>query len=448
MSFIINICFFVRSTLIFKKTAFFLSLNTSYYCIIYLVFLLVSSCTENSILKEYDNKNVIHISQISDIMYSKYSDYYEDLKFIHLETKEDCLIGRIDKLLAHNGFFFILDQVESKGVFVFDDKGKFITKIGGIGRGPGEFAEPNDIAIDKKRNEFLVWSNDDRKLLFYDLDNFKYLRSITLPIYAKTIAVLDNKTYALYADLGNDNLNRSMDHNLYLVTEEGVIVNKGLPIQEKNYGQGGFHFFNEFNNRLQISPAYNNTIHSVTRDSLISKYEFDFANFSIPEELFLQEKYKFLRELKTSDYAYLRNYFELSNYLLFSFVRKGLIYNGYFSKETGKIMYSNFPVNDIKNIISGSIIATYDDNHIISYYDPANVGYLQELITFPINRELVQKKNLEAFKMLNFDIRESVNSIEKMDSIIFSYTKRDIDYLQNIDPSSNPILIINKLKEF
>ena len=157
--------------------------------IIILVFVLfaLSSCN-----KKYDNesknislkndcytgkeyaKEVKFIKSVSD-----FPDLFEQQKIIHLETEKRSLIGRIDNLiyLPKQKRIVILDNSISKCVLIFDVHGKFITRIGSNGKGPGEFVSPKSVAYGN--NTLVIYSEELLKLLFYKLDG-SFLKEIRL----------------------------------------------------------------------------------------------------------------------------------------------------------------------------------------------------------------------------------------------------------------------------
>jgi hypothetical protein len=69
-----------------------------------------------------------------------FSSIFKNVQTIILEAGKDCLIGSLDELQIFDGRIYILDKHIAKSLFVFDMEGRFIRKIGSLGRGPGEFA--------------------------------------------------------------------------------------------------------------------------------------------------------------------------------------------------------------------------------------------------------------------------------------------------------------------
>lgn len=83
----------------------------------------------------------INLTDIIPYQVYKFSDIFDSIGFVKLETRDDALIGRIDRIIAVDNKYVILDGSISKAVFVFD--GKVLNRIGRNGRGPREYESPN-----------------------------------------------------------------------------------------------------------------------------------------------------------------------------------------------------------------------------------------------------------------------------------------------------------------
>jgi hypothetical protein len=264
----------------------------------------------------------IVIDSIKHINFIAYSDLFEDVKFIKLETCDESLIGRIDKVLYYDRKFFILDQIESKSVFVFDEYGKFLRKIGSSGMGPGEFEEPNEINIDEFLNQIVVYNNSKRALQFYSLAG-EFVGSLVLDYYIKSFYFINKDLIALYLDnINNGNLLKGSKSNLLIINRKGNIVKSYFEVPDNNFIQkGGFNFFSSYCNKALLSPGYSDAIYSIDGDTVALKYTIDFGKMEILESFFLNKTTRaFDSEIRGSNYAFLNDFYETPDYLCFSFI--------------------------------------------------------------------------------------------------------------------------------
>lgn len=68
-------------------------------------------------------------------------------KYICLDSSENCLIEKVDKVMISQDTLFVMDR-SRRTVFVFSaNDGRFINKISKTGRGPGEYIDLSDCDI-------------------------------------------------------------------------------------------------------------------------------------------------------------------------------------------------------------------------------------------------------------------------------------------------------------
>ena len=88
------------------------------------------------------NANInLHTIKIDSTQQYSENDFVEKTQIIPLKTNKNYLIGNIDKMCILLDKIWILDKNVTKKIFVFNLNGEFITTIGKIGKGPGEYTE-------------------------------------------------------------------------------------------------------------------------------------------------------------------------------------------------------------------------------------------------------------------------------------------------------------------
>lgn len=142
----------------------------------------------------------------------KLSGLITDYKFIPLETREDCMIGQIDKIIFHDDKFYILDSRKAKGLFVFSIDGKFIHKISKTGRGPGEFNMPRDFCFEPKTNNLVVL---EYNFLKYFKEDGTYIKTLELPFQSYKFTFSDENHIIFYTS-GNE-------YDLIITNSDGKI---------------------------------------------------------------------------------------------------------------------------------------------------------------------------------------------------------------------------------
>ena len=80
------------------------------------------------------------------------SDIFTDFSIVSLETSERSFIGSISKIELYDGKFYLLDKSTTKQVHIFDTLGNYISNVGNIGRGNGEYLNIEDFTLTLQRS--------------------------------------------------------------------------------------------------------------------------------------------------------------------------------------------------------------------------------------------------------------------------------------------------------
>lgn len=404
--------------------------------------LTLSGCDKLSKL-DVDNSSVMSIKippKFNAKGISKYSEIFSRIKLVPLETTSRSRIGRIDKIVTHNGNFYILDQVQSKAVFQFDKNGKFIRRFGKVGSGPGSYNEPNDISI--RDDKLTIWVNNFKKFIVYDLGG-NLVKEIHTDLFAKSGVASSENRYVMYQN--KDYVSSSEDKfHLKVLNEEGNIESAAFEKTQAGLSREGF-VISQNGESLIVSPSYSGDIFSIGKDVLIHKYHLDFGNNSIPMNLI--SKYKdpveFQNMLPSTDYAWLSMYFESKDYLVFSFVHRGLSYYCYYCKKTKNLVLGNNWFNNLGGIVSGAVMSM-NDNEIISIYDPKSVEQMKAYYKSVPNEQQLDSICKKANEFFKLDTSKEGGFI----ATDFRYTQTDIEMIQSMNSFDNPVIIVGRLKEF
>ncbi len=229
-----------------------------YLCFLAMASILLQSCDSNKDI-DTDKFKVIDIKLTEPITNPKYSLFIKDYEFVPLETTENSLIGRITKILTTEKELFILDSFSSKGIFVFDRKGKFLRKIGSSGTGPGYYQQPMDFILDKKQKKIHVLDNGV-KVLVYNF-NGKYLTEKRLKDFnASYFEKLDTEHFAWIQGGIEDHLlvsdsafNKKFSKFPYTIRSKEVFIT---------------HPFQKISESLFFRKHLNDTIYQVTSNEI------------------------------------------------------------------------------------------------------------------------------------------------------------------------------------
>jgi hypothetical protein len=122
----------------------------------------------------FETKQQMLISEIADTV-----------EYLELKTPEDIIITAIRKVITFENCLVVKAR---NRIYLFHRDGQFISSIGNIGQGPGEYITADDVCIDKKRREIVV--SGIEQVLHYDF-NGNYLRNQLVGIINFDIDISD-----------------------------------------------------------------------------------------------------------------------------------------------------------------------------------------------------------------------------------------------------------------
>ena len=124
------------------------------------------------------------MAEAVDTLY--YSAFVDSVRYIELETTEDCLIGSINDIIRTPSHLFILDR-KQQTIWIFDAKGHYLNKIAKQGEGPEEYV--NLCQFEYADNRIVALDLWTRSLLYYDLQG-NYQGKKELAVWADDFKLL------------------------------------------------------------------------------------------------------------------------------------------------------------------------------------------------------------------------------------------------------------------
>ena len=318
------------------------------FIFIFFVLLFFSSCVEQKKVDPYANESTRIINVPEDYTVSVCSEnLFSSVKLLPLETKEECLIGRMDRLVICDSLFIINDTRQR--ILVFDREGAFLRQIGKRGGGPGEYLEVRDFFINNK-NELEVL--DFKKILRYSLTGefigdmrFDYLSDKNL--YCNPSYFIASPIAGYYIWGGTTGVRKVEDESCLMYKTDGAMkIEKGyFPIE---HGAGANYYkFSKYDNHILIDPTFGDyNIYQIdSLDNLTTRYFFDFGNKSCKQTINFPDKMSVdAKESLDESVVALYNFQETKKWLHLDFVYKENVYSLFYSKANDEVS-----IIDIKN---------------------------------------------------------------------------------------------------
>jgi len=307
----------------------------------------------------------------------------DSTRVVALQTTNDCLLGKIDRLFFADNRIIIVDKYNTKSIFFFDRQGKFLSKIDKKGKGAGEYISMHDVIF----ADSLVEIFDDAlsKIIRYDLNGKYKNESPLLPFSKSKFAKDANGSYLLFninepTSFGNFKLyNWDVKSNAPVATflpfDDLLATNKRYEFETPfNYG------YLDGKRTLKFKEMFNDTVYAFNAGKLIADYKFEFEENPLPEnysnDFSINDKDATVVD---ENYArYLGGYCEIKDYLLFYYEFNQIINIGLWDKINTKMLANtNLAVLKKYNILlpyiwfngpkENGIVTTYEAQDLINW---------------------------------------------------------------------------------
>src|SRR5690606_20332726 len=169
-------------------------------------------------------------------------------------------------------------------VFVFDESGHFLNKIGRLGRGPAEYASINGVTIDRKAKEVLIYDMKSSRVHVYSYSG-DYLRNWETSFFFKDIKLTDDGQY-VYSGYGEPNLHLPAFsyHDIVVSDTAFNYLYKSFPFNDNASNFGYWYSFKlrDMNGgEITYTPRFANRVYAFGGDSMTLKYRFLFKGGTV-----------------------------------------------------------------------------------------------------------------------------------------------------------------------
>jgi len=361
---------------------------------------------------------------LKNLELGSFDNYISHVDIIPLETSEESIIKRIEKVIEFDNKYFI--QNSNRNILVFNSNGVFIKSIGKSGRGPGELAYIVDFQINHYSNNIEILEATGN-LMVFDL-NGEYLHNYSVPTREVSAFTIINEDLIMFSH------NRSDCGISVFSRKNNKIIQKFFEFSEDFFLNHPFavksHFY-KYNNEFFLHHSYMNKLYKYENNTLNLFLEFNFGNHNFNAESYRWPQDlpydKYLNILKDGEYVFgFHNEFQTDRYIFIL---------AYFKSDEIAIIYDK-KKDDLSTFIHIKGLIQYDMSNVDKY-----INFWSNEITTS------SEQGLRLPEILN---RDSGNTYAICS---FDYTRKDI-YLypeilniqnlktfEEITKSQNPVII-------
>ncbi len=206
------------------------------------------------------------------------SSIFRKSHFVALETNENSIIRKINRICCDENHFFVLDKSLNK-IISFDKSGKFLNCIQKTGQGQGEYISLMDFCVDTVRNQILALCDKPYKIIRFSYSGDFIAEKRLGDLYFNIVT--DGKNiYCNRSEIGSyPNNSHEIDcFSLDLETKQSFLALR-TNIQNSFFSKG-----NQLNSTLNnyYTRRFDTNIYKLDNDKISIKYCFDFGKHSIP----------------------------------------------------------------------------------------------------------------------------------------------------------------------
>jgi hypothetical protein len=204
------------------------------------------------------NPNLIHICFDSLKQKNILNEHINECCFVKLQTDENCLMNGIVKMDFDDNKIFIKD-INTK-IFVFDENGNFLNRIGKIGPGPDEQLSIDNFCLDKINKTVNVFDVYKSMICKYSYSGKLLTR---LKVDADIFKDVSNMTMAEDGNIILSIRNRHTNLHNYILVESPHYdkIKKFIPfIATGEIGLAGFSAISQCRNDIYFTTLLSDTI--------------------------------------------------------------------------------------------------------------------------------------------------------------------------------------------
>ena len=243
--------------------------------IFFILIVFLYACNTNKSKEEIVNSvQRFNLSHKNEHIVSNLTD---SVSFLPLKEKDDFLFSTINKLIIKENQIYVLDIWSANSLYVFDDSGVFIRKVGNKGIGPKEYVRLWDFDVDS--SYIYLYDRAKMQIQKYDLQG-NFIEEKKTPFRLDGFKVLENQKY-LFSLAKEDN------HYQVLLTDSTFHVESSFFPFEKKYLDNKMtdNVFQEYEGTIFYNKLINDTIYSFSKKGeFLGGVLFDFGTCKVPEK--------------------------------------------------------------------------------------------------------------------------------------------------------------------
>ncbi|NQX43059.1 6-bladed beta-propeller protein [Pedobacter steynii] len=338
------------------------------------------------------------------------SNFANNVRIISLEYSKESTIGKIKKIMSFKNRYYILDEQNNSGILVYNLNGKYVGKIGKVGKGPSEHINLTDFDIDEYSGKLYMYDNDQNKIIQYNSDGV-YIESLVTNHWGDNFAI-NNDIFYIYRNNSSFGIGDLFVNGMKNSNKEYYF--KPIPSYSSLFSE---RMFSHFNNGIDVTKPYCDTVFFHKEEKMSSKYYIDFGRYKVKQDdigiLFGDDKNKRLNTLIKNKYAYnVTDFYEFQDLAYFSFTSNFVKHYCFYDKKNNIPIYGSTIVNDLNYMFFSTVVGK-SQHELFGVYRPddisSNIDYINTLLK--TKDQKIKEKLMSSLTFLNSQKRQGIENL-------------------------------------
>ena len=209
--------------------------------------------------------------------------YSNEIEFIPLQISEEALSSSTEKIYCNDEYILISDK-KMGYILMYDWEGKYLKKIGEIGRGPNQYISLCDFTV--INDDILIKDEFQSNIITYSIKE-DIINRIKLPFDTNcdNIFYLNEKLYFInnYGRVNEKFFNLVSWNITDDIVEFMLPYDSDIYINERFWGL--INYYSIYNEETLIILANNDTIYSLEKNEISAKYKLSFGKNYVPADI-------------------------------------------------------------------------------------------------------------------------------------------------------------------
>lgn len=342
-------------------------------------------------------------------------DYYDisgllepAVDIILLETAPHCMITADSKVIVTPEYIIFGNQITDQ-ILIFDSSGRHIQTVTKKGKGPGEYIELGDFALDG--DVILIQDLQRDKIVRYSISDRTSEDFAFYPSVYYSALLYQGGKYNLLTDYSSADGHKY--HNLIRMDKDNnrdahIAYDKTISVNNQRWALD--RHVGSYKDTALVIFSRNDTIYSVTHEQVCNSYVLNFKRHKMPAELLTKSGSEIYAESLRSGYNLgLDRINNSERYVVGNFWENFQNYTLIYDKTAGSVSLSSFVTfGDLGFMSLSENYITTDNNELVCVYD---APLMMELIAGALNHKFADSTNRAKFKSVLHSINTYSNPV-------------------------------------